>query len=135
MEKQRNKLLCENNGAPAGWLLQQEKALLQGGAAERSGRTVLWIDVFPLCVHSHLTRLIRPPPSTGPSRCSDRLQPLQLQQRDVAAAVLQQQHFLYYQLCAHGAFMGCSETGLLLSNPTTFEYCILYQNHIQGKSV
>lgn len=35
MEKQRNKLLCENNGAPVGRLLQQEKALLQGGAAER----------------------------------------------------------------------------------------------------
>lgn len=41
------------------------KAELQRGCV-RSGRAVLWLDVFPLC---------------GPSRCSDRMQALQLQRR------------------------------------------------------
>ena len=50
--------LCENNGAPAGWLLQQG----QGASSRRScgeavsgpGEAVLWLCLL-FCVHSHVS--------------------------------------------------------------------------------
>lgn len=103
------------------------KAELQRGCV-RSGRAALWLCCL-FCVHSHLSHVSSAHLPTGAhpgvqTRCS-----LCSCSIDVAAAVLQRQHFLRYQLCTHGAFVGGSETGTLISHPT--EIC---QNHIKRKT-
>lgn len=81
MEKQRNKLLCENNGAPAGWLLQQGK----GASSRRSCReaasdlgelccgSTCFLFVFTPTSHvsyAHLPARAHPGALTGCSLCS-----------------------------------------------------------------
>lgn len=86
----------------------------------RSGRAVLWLCLL-FCAHSHLSHVSPAHLPTeahpgAPTRCSLRSCSI-----DVAAAVLQQQHFLRCQPCTHGAFTGGSETGQLFPHPTEFD--------------
>lgn len=101
----------------------RDKALLQGGAAERlcPVRDSCVVEVFPpLCSLPPLTRLIRPPPNSGPSRFSNQLQPPQLQHirgsGGVATAALPSLSAVRSR-CVHGG----SETGLPISQPTEFD--------------
>lgn len=110
---------CENNGAPLGWLLQQwqEASSRRSCTEAASGPGELCCGcVFLFCVHSHLSHVSSAHFWKGahpgaPTRCS-----LCNCTIDVAAAVLQQQHFLRYELCTHGAFTGGLETGAPISH-------------------
>lgn len=100
----------------------RDKALLQGGAAEKlcPVRDSV-VEVFPpLCSLPPLTRLIRPPPNRGPSRFSNPLQPPQLQHirgsGGVATAALPSLSAVRSR-CIHGG----SETGIFISQPTEFD--------------
>lgn len=93
----------------------RDKALLQGGAAEKlcPVRDSCVVEVFPpLCSLPPLTRLIRPPPN--------RSQPPQLQHirgsGGVATAALPSLSAVRSR-CIHGG----SETGIFISQPTEFD--------------